>query len=168
MEDLRDFIVQLNQHSGAYGNDAKLLEAVIAKQVASSEDAYQLRRATARKTKTMVTMFDDFHVKDIAIQLCMLNSKIFVTIHPIEFLNKIWGKSGVADNSASPNLDYFSSRFELESYWAATEVLFTVDLKKRAKKLQKFIELALVIVEPWFGSITEVLRIDSFAAQQLF
>lgn len=142
MDDLKDFVEQLIENGGHYQRAAISLNAVIAQQTQNSLEIASRRISVERATPTTVSQFDDFPVRTIATQLCLYNFALFKSIHPIEFLNKVWGKAGIAKMSSSPNLDFFSTRFEVECYWIATEVLSTKDLKKRIKKLAKCIELA--------------------------
>lgn len=103
-----------------------------------------LRKAVERKSKTMDSIFDSLHPEQIAQQLCLCDFKCFKNIHPIEFLYNIWGKKNVED-AATPNLDFFSARFELECYWLASEICHTTQLKARVKKMASFIQIAKVI-----------------------
>jgi hypothetical protein len=88
-------------------------------------------------------MFEELEVDDIAQQLCMHNSEIFRNIHPIEFLNEIWKKTG---DESSPSFKFFVDRFDKESYWVATELVAIKDPKKRLLALKKFIMLVQVYI----------------------
>ena len=91
----------------------------------------------------MDSIFDSLKPEQVAQQLCLCDSACFRNIHPIEFLYQIWGKKNV-EHAETPNLDFFSSRFELECYWLASEICQTEQLKRRIKKMANFIKIAKV------------------------
>lgn len=86
----------------------------------------------------MQSMINEFDPVVVAEQLCVYDFKLMRNIHPIEYLNQIWGNK---DNEDSPCLNFFISRFNLESFWAATEILSVKDLKKRTETLKKMIQV---------------------------
>ncbi len=86
-------------------------------------------------------MFEHLEPEDIAEQMCIHNSEIFRNIHPIEFLNEIWKKP---DDESTSSFKLFVERFDMESYWVATEILACLDPKKRISALKKFIFIVKV------------------------
>ena len=87
-------------------------------------------------------MINDLAADDIAQQLCLFNFSLFKKINPIEFLNQIWIDKKDKEDSITPALDCFISRFDKESYWVATEICGIKDFKKRINVLKIFINAA--------------------------
>lgn len=142
LSELREFVDQLEELD-SFREASRHILKILGEQSRRQEEISALRKSVGRKSKTMVSIFDDIDASSIAQQLCIYNFEIFRNINPIEYLNVIWRKKN-DEFAASLNLDFFSARFEMESYWVATEILYTPDLKKRAKKLQKFLKIGTV------------------------
>ncbi|KAJ3291910.1 hypothetical protein HK104_005714 [Borealophlyctis nickersoniae] len=142
--DFEDFADQIEDYRDAdFKNDAKELRAIIAKQSRVYEEMFNHYKAVERRGKTMESMFQGLSAEDVGQQLAIHNFKLFRNIHPIELLNKIWQK----DDEGSPSLNHFIQRFDLESYWVATEICSVKDLKKRILVLKKFIQTAKICLE---------------------
>jgi len=64
-----------------------------------------------KKGKVIQSILEDLNDPVvIAEQLCLYDYKLMKNIHPIEYLNQIWGNK---DNEDSPCLNFFISRFNL-------------------------------------------------------
>lgn len=101
---------------------------------------------TPSRKKGRESLLLEFTVDDVSAQMCLHNFNLFKQIHPIEFLDQIWGKPG-DENSATPSLNFFIARFDQESYWVATEILMQKDMKKRVQVLSNMILIAKVLLE---------------------
>eukprot|EP00158_Paraphelidium_tribonemae_P009026 Partr_v1_DN28751_c1_g1_i4_m63180 putative Son of sevenless homolog len=117
------------------------LSVIIESQVQREAELADLHKSIDSKKKTMESMFESVEVEDLAQQICVHNFELFRNIHPIEFLNQIWRKKDFTAEWSTPNLDFFSSRFDRESYWVATEILSQKDIKKRLNYMKRFIQL---------------------------
>jgi hypothetical protein len=131
------------KNNDAFRYPARELLQKIRSQMEREEAIKSFRNIMDTKKKAMEFVIEDIDVSVLAKQVTLHDFELFQQVHTIEFLNKLWKKKD-SDTSewATPNLDYFSQRFDLESYWAASEILKVEDVKKRAKILQKFIHLA--------------------------
>lgn len=73
----------------------------------------------------------------LAQQLSLYDSGLFRNIHSVEFLNLIWTK-------VSPALEFFMQRFDMESYWVATDICRCGELKDRVGAMKRWVETAKV------------------------
>ena len=97
-----------------------------------------------RKGKSIESLLENIEANELAEQMCLHNFNLFKDIHPIEYLNQIWTVKAKDEDITTPSLDYFIHRFDLESYWVATEIVTVKDLKKRVKIIKKWIMVAKV------------------------
>jgi len=135
-ENLYSFINDLKQYE-EYTQRFEKFENQIEIQKKKYEEMFEYIQKMEKKGKVIQSILEDLNDPVIiAEQLCLYDYKLMKNIHPIEYLNQIWGNK---DNEDSPCLNFFISRFNLESYWAATEILSVKDLKKRIKTLEKMI-----------------------------
>ena len=139
--DLEEFVRMLDVCGEHFKNQATRFHRIIEVQTEREERIQMLHRSIESKRKTMESMFEELDIQDLAKQMCLHDFELFTNIHPIEFLVHIWKKKN-DENRVTPNLDFFNLRFDRESFWVATEILSVKDLKKRAKTLQKFVQLA--------------------------
>ena len=112
--------------------------------------SYSYSDLKRRSKDLMGSVIQNVEPEELCQQLCLLDYKAFQNIHPTEYLYQIWNpkKNVTADDvSLTPNLDFFIERFNIECYWAATEIVGVTDLKKRTNVLKKFIKTARVCVE---------------------
>lgn len=136
-ESLYSFINDLKQYE-EYTLRFEEFEKKIEVQKKKYEDMFEYIKKVEKKGKVMQSMINEFDPVVVAEQLCVYDFKLMRNIHPIEYLNQIWGNK---DNEDSPCLNFFISRFNLESFWAATEILSVKDLKKRTETLKKMIQV---------------------------
>ncbi|ORX54270.1 hypothetical protein BCR36DRAFT_581893 [Piromyces finnis] len=134
-EILVNFINELKPYD-EYTNRIDDFENQIEIQKKKYEDMFDYIRRVEKKGKVMQSMLNELDPEVVAQQLCLYDFKLMKNIHPIEYLDQIWGSK---ENEDTPCLNFFISRFNLESYWAATEVLSVEDLKKRTEILKKII-----------------------------
>jgi len=64
--------------------------------------------------KVMDSMLSELDPCIVAEQLCLYDFKLMKNIHPIEYLNQIWGNK---ENEDSPCLNFFISRFNLVYFY---------------------------------------------------
>ncbi|ORX80630.1 ras GEF [Anaeromyces robustus] len=136
-ENLCSFINELKPYE-EYTQRVEDFESQIELQKKKYEDMFEYIRRVEKRGKVMQSMLSELDPVVVAEQLCIYDFKLMKNIHPIEYLNQIWGNK---DNEDSPCLNFFISRFNLESFWAATEVLSVKDLKKRTETLKKIIQV---------------------------
>jgi len=67
-------------------------------------------RRVEKKGKVMQSMLSELDPEVVAKQLCLYDFKLMKNIHPIEYLDQIWG---CKDNEDTPCLNFFISRFNL-------------------------------------------------------
>ncbi|KAL7749253.1 hypothetical protein RI367_005405 [Sorochytrium milnesiophthora] len=150
------FILELEPFSEA----AQAIMVTKETQVEEYDRMFSEQRLALQKSKTMQSLFatpKPPSAQEIAEQLCYYDFKLFMQIHPIEYLNQIWRAKNEEDSS-TPNLDFFITRFDLvrmgntkvmghrneftsESYWVATEICTTKDLKLRTALIARFIDV---------------------------
>jgi len=134
-ENLISFINELKPYE-EYTQRVEDFECQIEIQKKKYEDMFGYIKTVEKFGKVMDSMLSELDPCIVAEQLCLYDFKLMKNIHPIEYLNQIWGNK---ENEDSPCLNFFISRFNLESFWAATEVLKEEDLKKRIEALKKII-----------------------------
>lgn len=136
-EKLIDFINYLKPYD-EYIETVTRIEEKIKIQKKKYEEMFDNIKKVEKRGKVMQSMLDQLDPFEVGQQLCLYDFKLMKNIHPIEYLNQIWGNK---EDEESPCLDFFISRFNLESYWAATEVLKVKDLKKRIDILKRIINV---------------------------
>lgn len=83
---------------------------------------------------TEMTIYDPL---DVAQQFTKIDSQLYESIGPLDLLNGSIGK-----NSPDSPYDLWAKRFNLVSYWVATEICTAPLLKRRIEKLEFFLKLA--------------------------
>ena len=144
--DLIDVLDSLSVDPQLGDRAISLIEAV-ASENEKFENLVNISKASNNKSKSLDSMLMQYSFDDISEQMCLVNSQLYQSIHPIEFLNYIWRKKGEEEEYPTPMLDRFISRFDNESYWVATEICDTKDLKKRTQILTQFIMIAKKCVD---------------------
>ena len=139
--DLVEFVDFLKECGDQFMLARKALVKAIDDKVEMEKERINQAEISERRKKTRESMFDEIETLVLAQQMTMHNFGLFARIHPMEFLKQIWKKD---DDPAwaTPNLDTFSARFDLESYWVATELVGQKDMKQRVNMMRKFIQLA--------------------------
>ncbi|ORX83849.1 ras GEF [Anaeromyces robustus] len=149
-ENLNNFVKQLKEYSeenktDVFKEDMDDIQDIIDRELKSYEKKWDhYKTLHAQKSKNLMdSVLTKFDEETIAKQLCLHDFELFKNIHPIEYLNAIWKakKSDDEENDEdnTPNLDFFISRFDKESYWVATEICVIPELKKRIQMLKKWI-----------------------------
>ncbi|KAF0978870.1 hypothetical protein FDP41_001940 [Naegleria fowleri] len=83
----------------------------------------------------------DYPLLEVARQICLIDYAMFKTIEPKECLNQAWNKEHRV--TKAPNISKMIQYFNLLSGYVATEVLRPeLELEKRVKTVEKFLELA--------------------------
>jgi len=87
--------------------------------------------------------FLDIHPVEIARQLTLIDFNLFCKILPSDFSNQAWSKSDSKERV--PNLITLINRSNTLSYWVATEILSSNNIKHRATVLKRFITIAEIL-----------------------
>ncbi|KAG5460174.1 MAG: ras guanine nucleotide exchange factor domain-containing protein [Olpidium bornovanus] len=141
-EELRAVLTEIREYPWFEERADKLLATVDEK--AQEYEAFYgkiIRNQSEKKLQLeFETIVGNLSPEEFARQLCIHNFQLFQNIHAIEYLNQIWRKPGEdLGDMGSPSLEYFIARFDVESFWLATELCNERDLKTRIKILEKFI-----------------------------
>lgn len=92
------------------------------------------------RPKATAFSFLDLHPIEIARQLTLIEFKIFEKITPQELSHQAWNKKNAQE--LAPNVTALINRCNEISYWVATEIVLTPNLKQRISILAKFIDIA--------------------------
>jgi len=117
-----------------FEGEADQLEASMLAQLQTHRNLRSLPTTSPAKESIFLTL----QPTDVATQLNLWNFELFRNIQPVEYVNNVLTK----DAELFPNLDLFIKRFELESFWVATEVCTEKDLRRRASVLESFVRTA--------------------------
>jgi len=100
----------------------------------------------SRKTLGLEAGKFEFHDLDpelVAQQLTLIEYETFVSIEGSEFLHLNWKSEDVKQRKKlAPHIVKLVERFNLVSYWVATEIVMQTDAKQREKTVRKFISVA--------------------------
>jgi len=140
--ELEDFILSHLSNNEKFNRDSLELTWMIMSQTRKYDELINNTKIAERRGKMMESMLLELSPEDLSMQICIHNFNLFKNIHPIEFLNQIWGPPEKFDETSSPSLDFFIQRFDNESYWVCTEIVMVKDLKKRCIVLKTFIHTA--------------------------
>ncbi|KAL6607067.1 ras GEF [Neocallimastix sp. 'constans'] len=164
-ENLISFINELKPYE-EYTQRVEDFECQIELQKKKYEDMFEYIKKVEKIGKVMNSMLSQLDPVAVAEQLCLYDFKLMKNIHPIEYLNQIWGNK---ENEDSPCLNFFISRFNLESFWAATEVLQEEDLKKRIEVLKKIIQVTKSCLDNnnFFSTFALMSGLSTNAVQRL-
>jgi hypothetical protein len=84
----------------------------------------------------------DFHPLELAKQLALREWSYFQRAEVDEYIHLRWTKSN--KNKSAPNILQLIRRFNELSYWVASEIVSTVNKKKRIVVLTRFLQIAKV------------------------
>ncbi|GAM18179.1 hypothetical protein SAMD00019534_013540 [Acytostelium subglobosum LB1] len=87
--------------------------------------------------------FLDVSPVEIARQLVIIEFSLFKLITPSDLYHQSWNKPNA--DIRSPNLMKFIERSNTLSYWVATEIVLSNDMKQRTKVLKRFIIIASIL-----------------------
>ncbi|KAF2075923.1 hypothetical protein CYY_002771 [Polysphondylium violaceum] len=85
----------------------------------------------------------DIHPVELARQLTLIEFNFFCKILPSDFSNQAWSKADSKEKV--PNLIALINRSNTLSYWVATEILSSNNIKHRATVLKRFITIAEIL-----------------------
>jgi len=108
-ENLCSFINELKPYE-EYTQRVENFENQIEIQKKKYEDMFDYIKRVEKRGKVMQSMLSELDPVTVAEQLCIYDFKLMKNIHPIEYLNQIWGNK---ENEDSPCLNFFISRFNL-------------------------------------------------------
>ncbi|KAH3744653.1 CDC25/cell division control protein/cell division control protein Cdc25 [Pelomyxa schiedti] len=83
--------------------------------------------------------FDDMHPEEVARQMALIESEIFMKMKPYEFVYYVTEKR---NPDKAPHLNRMVKLTNRHSNWVSTEILQSPDIKSRALLLKKFICIA--------------------------
>ncbi|TPX32440.1 hypothetical protein SmJEL517_g04435 [Synchytrium microbalum] len=135
--DILDFATQLKEFSQFKDIGAELIASLERQKKVAEEEEEASARVVTKSKQIDSSIFLTVNPQHIARQLCVHNLDLFRKIHQTEFLNQIW-----SHDANSANLKAFIERFDKESYWVATEICMTKDIKNRGRILKRFIRVA--------------------------
>jgi hypothetical protein len=81
--------------------------------------------------------------KEIARQMCLIESKVFKAIQASEFTNQNWAKRP----HLAPNIKISQDRFNLVARWISWQILQRSSVEERAVVLERFYEISLYLRE---------------------
>eukprot|EP01125_Pyxidicula_operculata_P014727 TRINITY_DN493_c0_g1_i1.p1 TRINITY_DN493_c0_g1~~TRINITY_DN493_c0_g1_i1.p1 ORF type:complete len:870 (-),score=159.75 TRINITY_DN493_c0_g1_i1:161-2770(-) len=84
----------------------------------------------------------DFESAEIARQITLLDCSYWYKVKSYELLDQSWTKE-----STSPNLSKLINRFNHMNEWVRYEILIVLNLRKRIKILQKFIDISQCLLD---------------------
>jgi RasGEF domain/RasGEF N-terminal motif len=84
--------------------------------------------------------FADLDPIEVAQDLTLSSHQLFQSVVPVEMMNGVWHRPEAA--TLCPNLVAVIDRFNLLSFWVATEMVSERDLERRVKLLKRFINVA--------------------------
>merc|ERR1712137_1135793 len=126
-----------------FGTLPKTLENLIDKKRAGgSRGGIHFSAATPNSIIPKTEFFIDFHPKEVARQLSLMEFQDYVKIHPTECMHQSWTKAD--KDKVSPNIGRMIKRSNAVPMWVATQILFHTEskLKLRAKMVTLFIKIA--------------------------
>ena len=109
--DLEDFVSAIST-TAQFIKLAKEIAETIEVQTEREEHLNDLHKSIDSRKKTMESMFEEIEYEEMTRQMCVHNFELVQNIHPIEFLNIIWRKKDSGEEWSTPNLDFFSARFD--------------------------------------------------------
>eukprot|EP00002_Diphylleia_rotans_P024247 TRINITY_DN4778_c0_g1_i6.p1 TRINITY_DN4778_c0_g1~~TRINITY_DN4778_c0_g1_i6.p1 ORF type:complete len:573 (-),score=101.68 TRINITY_DN4778_c0_g1_i6:183-1901(-) len=142
---LNDFVERTLVHDGLTSL-AHQLKKSIAKQVCGgtrrdTDRAYSIDTETKLKMSfTPSRLIFSYEPMEIAEQLTLIDQKFFSRIRPCELLGTAWSQKNAA--TKAPHVVAMINRFNQLSAWVSSLILWTKDLKKRAKVMQRIIQIA--------------------------
>eukprot|EP01130_Rhizamoeba_saxonica_P008944 TRINITY_DN3625_c0_g2_i1.p1 TRINITY_DN3625_c0_g2~~TRINITY_DN3625_c0_g2_i1.p1 ORF type:complete len:622 (-),score=134.95 TRINITY_DN3625_c0_g2_i1:53-1918(-) len=85
--------------------------------------------------------FSDFDPLEVARQICLYEQELYSNINPAELLNQAWNKN----KDDAPNVTKLIEFFNMFSRWVATSICRESNIKARARKLKKFVQIAVYL-----------------------
>jgi hypothetical protein len=96
----------------------------------------------AKKVKNQaVDVIFHWAPKEIARQMCLIESTLFKAIQASEFMNQNWAKRP----HLAPNIKASQDRFNLVARWVAWQILQRNSVEERATVLERFYEITLYL-----------------------
>lgn len=129
----RNIVKMLNNYSQQTLTASRISE--VSGRFKYSAEYLKLLSTTKNKNQSLFS----FNSREIAEQLTLIEFSIFGQIAPFEFLNSAWTKH--PDNA--PNILDITKRFNQIALWVSKSLLEVTELKQRAKRMIKLIDIAL-------------------------
>ncbi|KAI9143512.1 ras guanine nucleotide exchange factor domain-containing protein [Paraphysoderma sedebokerense] len=104
--------------------------------------------------------------EEVARQVCLYEFSLFKRIKPTELLNQAWVKDG---ENRAPNVWLMTQRFNNFAAWVSKSILEVKNLKKRAERMEFFIDVGGYLLEMYnFSSLMALIAgLNSAAVQRL-
>lgn len=99
-----------------------------------------------------ITEVTSFPASQIAVQLTLIEHRLFQNIAPNEFFFGNWKRPN--KESLCPNIVAMISWFNRITDWIITEIVTGLSVKRRVKTLKKFIKIAAVLHSLYFSTPT--------------
>mmetsp|Transcript_9301 Transcript_9301/g.23316 ORF Transcript_9301/g.23316 Transcript_9301/m.23316 type:complete len:480 (-) Transcript_9301:83-1522(-) len=159
----------LNDNSSKHQADCNRLKLLILRLRKARREAVKLQRGAMDMKKLLPKKlnFLDLNVSEVAEQLTLIESEMFRRIQSHEFLKLSWRSKDRA--VLAPGVVAMVERFNMVSFWVATEIVFQKEQKARTAILKKFINLAEKCLElNNFNTVMEILGgMNNVAVQRL-
>jgi len=110
-----------------------------------SPSSVDLRAAAEKKVKSLEPGKFDLQDLDplvLAQQLTLIEAELFYKIVDAEFFHMAWRKENDERTKVAPNVVKLVDRFNKVSYWVATEIVMSTNIKDRVNLMKKFIAMA--------------------------
>jgi hypothetical protein len=116
-----------------------------------------LRRGTISASATNKFEFMNMNHQELAAQLTVIEYTMLRSVHMNEFRNQAWNKSEKETKAA--NIHALISHFNKMSFWVATEIVTSDQIKEQVKRITKFIKLAGYLRD--VGNLNAVMEVIS-------
>ncbi|KAH3744505.1 Ras guanine nucleotide exchange factor Q [Pelomyxa schiedti] len=114
--------------------------------------------------------FTDLHPLEVARQLTLLESQIFLAISTCEFMRQGWNSKDESERlRKSPNICKMITHTNFVSQWVSTEIVLTPNTKQRVCTVRRFIQIAQLCkdMNNWTAYYAIGLGLGSFAITRL-
>eukprot|EP01122_Echinamoeba_exundans_P003988 TRINITY_DN14027_c0_g1_i1.p1 TRINITY_DN14027_c0_g1~~TRINITY_DN14027_c0_g1_i1.p1 ORF type:complete len:882 (+),score=178.56 TRINITY_DN14027_c0_g1_i1:264-2648(+) len=116
-----------------------------------------LRRGTISASATNKFEFMNMNHQELATQLTVIEYTMLRSVNMNEFKNQAWNKAD--KETKAPNIHALISHFNKMSFWVATEIVTSDQIKEQVKRITKFIKLAGYLRDA--GNLNAVMEVIS-------
>ncbi|KAH3758276.1 Ras guanine nucleotide exchange factor Q [Pelomyxa schiedti] len=114
--------------------------------------------------------FTDLHPVELARQLTIIESKLFMAVTPPELTRQVWNHKVVNEQRRlAPNVCRIIDHVNFVSLWVASEIVLTPNFKQRVCIVRRFIQTAQQcrVLNNWSSMYAISLGLSSFAISRL-
>ncbi|GAM21916.1 hypothetical protein SAMD00019534_050910 [Acytostelium subglobosum LB1] len=117
--------------------------------------------------KQTAPSFLDVHPLEVARQMVLIEFNLFRKIAPKDLYHQVWGKKDAEEKA--PRLMAFIKRSNTLSYWVATEIILSPNIKQRTTALKRFITIAGILhkMNSWNTLMNVMLGLNLGSVQRL-